>query len=49
MRALAHKVIVMKQGDIVEAGTADEIFADPKTSYTRELMAAAFEAATAAE
>ncbi len=49
VRALAHKVIVMKQGDIVEAGTADEIFADPKTSYTRELMAAAFEAATAAE
>ena len=40
----------MKQGDIVEAGTADEIFADlGKTSYTRELMAAAFEAATAAE
>ncbi len=44
VRALAHRVIVMKQGDIVEAGEAGAVFADPKSSYTRELMAAAFAA-----
>ncbi len=43
VRALSHKVIVMKQGDIVEAGDTEEIFDDPKTDYTRELMAAAFD------
>jgi microcin C transport system ATP-binding protein len=43
VRALSHKVIVMKRGDVVEAGSADEIFDAPKTDYTRELMAAAFD------
>ncbi len=42
VRALSHKVIVMKQGDIVESGTAQDIFARPTTDYTRELIAAAF-------
>ncbi|NDR57100.1 ABC transporter ATP-binding protein [Aliiruegeria sabulilitoris] len=42
VRALSHKVIVMKQGDIVESGTAQDIFHAPKTDYTRELIAAAF-------
>ncbi len=43
VRALSHKVIVMKQGDIVEAGDADSIFDNPQTEYTRQLMAAAFD------
>ncbi len=43
VRALSHKVMVMKQGDVVEAGDADVIFDDPATDYTRALMAAAFE------
>ncbi|WP_439156470.1 ABC transporter ATP-binding protein [Yoonia sp.] len=42
VRALSHKVMVMKQGDVVEAGPADAIFDAPQTDYTRELMAAAF-------
>jgi len=42
VRALSHKVIVMKQGDIVETGTAEEIFSAPKSEYTRTLMDAAF-------
>ncbi|MEE9427974.1 MAG: dipeptide ABC transporter ATP-binding protein, partial [Paracoccaceae bacterium] len=42
VRALSHKVIVMKQGDIVETGTAADIFSAPKSDYTRELMNAAF-------
>jgi microcin C transport system ATP-binding protein len=43
VRALSHKVMVMKQGDVVEAGDADAIFNAPQTDYTRALMAAAFE------
>ncbi|GHA44439.1 peptide ABC transporter ATPase [Amylibacter ulvae] len=42
VRALSHKVLVMKQGDIVETGTGSEIFNAPKTEYTRALIAAAF-------
>ncbi len=43
VRALSHKVMVMKQGDVVEAGDAADIFDAPQTDYTRTLMAAAFE------
>lgn len=43
VRALSHKVMVMKRGDVVEAGDADAIFDNPSSSYTRELMAAAFD------
>lgn len=43
VRALSHKVMVMKRGDVVEAGDADAIFDAPETDYTRELMAAAFD------
>ncbi len=42
VRALANELIVMKSGKVVEAGPAAEIFAEPKTEYTRALLAAAF-------
>lgn len=42
VRALSHKVAVMRNGDVVETGTADEIFANPREDYTRKLIAAAF-------
>ncbi len=42
VRALANDVIVMRDGKVVEAGTADEIFDAPRDDYTRALMAAAF-------
>ena len=42
VRALSHKVMVMKQGDVVEAGDAGAIFDAPQSDYTRALMAAAF-------
>ena len=42
VRALSHKVMVMKRGDVVEAGDADAIFDAPQNEYTRELMKAAF-------
>ncbi|HEV2533211.1 dipeptide ABC transporter ATP-binding protein [Phenylobacterium sp.] len=37
---LADRVCVMKDGAFVEEGSAEEIFAAPKTDYTRALLAA---------
>jgi microcin C transport system ATP-binding protein len=45
VRAMSHKVIVMKQGDVVEYGSAAEVFDAPKTEYTRTLLAAALDKA----
>jgi microcin C transport system ATP-binding protein len=42
VRALSHKVLVMKQGDIVEQGDGDAVFDAPRSEYTKTLMAAAF-------
>ncbi|MFM2356599.1 MAG: hypothetical protein RLZZ528_2335, partial [Pseudomonadota bacterium] len=42
VRAMSHKVMVMKRGDVVEAGEAAAVFGAPQTAYTRELLAAAF-------
>ncbi len=47
VRALSHKVMVMKEGDVVEAGDAAAIFDAPQTAYTRALINAAFEAEAA--
>ncbi len=43
VRALADDVIVMKDGRVVEEGTAAQIFDAPKADYTKALMAAAFD------
>jgi microcin C transport system ATP-binding protein len=43
VRALAHRVIVLKKGVVVEQGDADAIFQRPQQAYTRALLAAAFE------
>ncbi|MCX8507596.1 MAG: ABC transporter ATP-binding protein [Rhodobacteraceae bacterium] len=42
VRALSHRIVVMRQGDIIEAGPAAEVFAAPQEDYTKALMAAAF-------
>ena len=42
VRALANDVIVMREGKVVEAGTAEQIFTAPRDDYTKALMAAAF-------
>jgi len=42
VRALSHRVIVMKRGDIVETGAAEQVFAAPAHPYTRQLLEAAF-------
>jgi microcin C transport system ATP-binding protein len=48
VRALAHDVIVMKDGRVVEQGPGEQIFAAPENDYTRTLMTAAFDVETAA-
>ena len=40
-RLLADRLLVMKQGRIVEQGTVDDIFDHPKEDYTKQLLAAA--------
>ena len=42
VRALSHKVIVMRAGDVVEAGDGTAVFNAPQSDYTRTLMQAAF-------
>ena len=42
VRALASELIVMRHGKVVEQGIAQEVFAKPKSDYTRALFAAAF-------
>ena len=49
VRALANEVIVMRNGKVVEQGEARQIFEEPKTDYTKALMAAAFDIETAPE
>jgi microcin C transport system ATP-binding protein len=41
IRAMAHRVVVMKGGHVVETGEAEALFANPREAYTRELLAAA--------
>ena len=43
VRALSHKVLVMKAGDVVEAGDSARIFEAPETEYTKALLAAALD------
>jgi microcin C transport system ATP-binding protein len=47
IRALANEVMVMRNGKVVEHGPARQIFEDPQTDYTKALIAAAFDIATA--
>ncbi len=42
VRAMSHKVLVMRRGVVVEQGPADVIFNAPREAYTRALLAAAF-------
>ena len=42
VRALAHRIVVLRQGQVVEEGSAESVLRAPREAYTRALMAAAF-------
>lgn len=41
VRAMSHKVVVMRQGDVIETGETEALFENAQTEYTRTLIAAA--------
>ena len=43
VRAMAHRIVVLKDGVVVEEGEAEALTAAPRQPYTRALMAAAFD------
>jgi microcin C transport system ATP-binding protein len=47
VRALAHRIVVLKDGRVVEEGEAEAVVAAPREAYTRALMAAAFDLSAA--
>jgi microcin C transport system ATP-binding protein len=44
--ALASRLLVMRDGKVVESGAAADLFKRPQTDYTRALFAAAFNVET---
>jgi microcin C transport system ATP-binding protein len=40
VRALAHRVLVMKDGGIIEINDTERLFATPQSEYTKKLLAA---------
>jgi microcin C transport system ATP-binding protein len=49
VRALAHELLVMKGGQVVEQGPADDVFDHPRCDYTRELISASLDFAARAK
>ena len=41
VRAMSHRVMVMKNGDVIEEGEAQTLFEAPREAYTQALLAAA--------
>ncbi len=41
VKSLCHQVIVLKQGEVVEQGECQKVFAAPQAEYTRQLLALA--------
>ena len=39
IRAMAHQVLVMKDGEVVESGACEQLFQAPQHDYTRQLLA----------
>ena len=38
-RLLSHRIMVMKEGDVIEAGLTDQVLDDPREPYTQLLVA----------
>ncbi len=42
VKAMSHNIIVMKDGKVVERGSAEDVFERPQEAYTKRLLAASF-------
>lgn len=42
IRAISDNILVMKDGKIIEQGSAEQIFTNPQSAYTQKLIAASF-------
>ncbi|RRV05591.1 ABC transporter ATP-binding protein [Pseudomonas sp. v388] len=49
VKALSHQLMVVKQGQVVEQGAAQAVFAAPQHPYTQQLLEAAFLAPVAVD
>ncbi|MEG5267134.1 ABC transporter ATP-binding protein [Pseudomonas sp. JDS28PS106] len=49
VKALSHQLMVVKQGQVVEQGAAQAVFAAPQHPYTQQLLEAAFMAPVAVD
>ncbi len=49
IKAMAHRVMVMKDGKVVEQGVTSEVLAQPQQAYTQRLLAASVYAAVSRE
>ncbi|MBM3468447.1 MAG: ABC transporter ATP-binding protein [Alphaproteobacteria bacterium] len=43
VRAMSHRIMVMKEGHIIEEGLTEKIFTKPKNEYTKSLIRASFD------
>nr|WP_258868011.1 ATP-binding cassette domain-containing protein [Alkalilimnicola ehrlichii] len=43
VRALSHRIMVMRNGKVVETNTAEKLFEQPAHPYTQALLTAAFD------
>ncbi|RTZ17233.1 ABC transporter ATP-binding protein [Vibrio aquaticus] len=43
VKALSDRVLVMQKGEVMEQGSAEDIFYNPKSDYTKKLIAASFD------
>ena len=46
INAISHDVLVMKNGQVIESGSRDDVFKTPKTDYTKALISAAYDVNT---
>src|SRR5699024_4897066 len=42
VRAISHRLLVMRHGQVIEHGNTEDVFQAPRDAYTRRLITAAF-------